>query len=548
VGYIVLTGLQAATMTGHNLTERGLTWVRDHYVRLLNGTFRRGVWVLGSVGVFFVATLVFIGPSVPFIFVPQTDGGTLQVNVRFPANTPIEVTNQAAGVLEAWLLKQPEINTVQALVGSGSASGSASSANILVQLVPVEQRASVFRLIPAYRKTLGAQLKGFENARASVSAGGGFRGQGTTVSYTLTAPDFNRLTAVNDRVIEYLQNNPAVADVASDLSNTTLENDFWPDNEKLSLFGIGANDVADTLQIFTSGVQASNVLVGGQSYPIQVMADPKFIVNTQSLQDLPVYSPTLSTSVNVRQLGSFHLSNAPIRMDRTNRIYSTVFDVNMAPGAPTDVVFLKQITDDMTAMGILTKGMGFGPEQHFSAGALASQLAVQGPLAFLLALFLAYLVMGAQFNSWRYPVYLLLPVPLALVGALWLIWVLGVGLDIFGLLGMLMLIGLSAKNAILYLDFVVERLGTMPFREALIESAQLRFRPIVMTTLTVLVISFPLIFGQGQGSEYGQKMGIVMLGGILSSAILTFFVVPTAFFLFERKRNEPFEPVFLPPG
>jgi HAE1 family hydrophobic/amphiphilic exporter-1 len=145
--------------------------------------------------------------------------------------------------------------------------------------------------------------------------------------------------------------------------------------------------------------------------------------------------------------------------------------------------------------------------------------------------------MGAQFNSWRYPVYLLLPVPLALVGALWFVYLSGSGLDIFGVLGMLMLIGLSAKNAIIYLNFVVERLDLMPLKDALVESARLRFRPIVMTTLTVLVISFPLIFNGGQGSEFGQKMGIVMLGGILSSAILTFFVVPAAFWLFERKRH-----------
>jgi HAE1 family hydrophobic/amphiphilic exporter-1 len=144
--------------------------------------------------------------------------------------------------------------------------------------------------------------------------------------------------------------------------------------------------------------------------------------------------------------------------------------------------------------------------------------------------------MAAQFNSWRYPVYLLLPVPLALVGALLLVYFMGGGLDIFGLMGLLMLLGLSAKNAILYLDFVVQRLGKMPFKDALMDAAKLRFRPIVMTTMTVLVISFPLIFGHGQGSEYGQRMGIVMFGGIMMSAVLTFFVVPAAFFLFERAR------------
>ena len=144
--------------------------------------------------------------------------------------------------------------------------------------------------------------------------------------------------------------------------------------------------------------------------------------------------------------------------------------------------------------------------------------------------------MAAQFNSWRYPIYLLLPVPLAIVGALVFVVLLGGGLDTFGLLGMLLLIGLSAKNAILYLDFVVERIGKMPLKEALIDSARLRFRPIIMTTLTVLVIAGPLVFGHGEGSEFGQRLGVVMFGGILTSAILTFFVVPAAFFLFERKR------------
>jgi len=125
---------------------------------------------------------------------------------------------------------------------------------------------------------------------------------------------------------------------------------------------------------------------------------------------------------------------------------------------------------------------------------------------------------------------------LSLGGALWVVFLNGSGLDVFGLLGMLMLIGLSAKNAILYLDFVVERIGKMPLEEALIESGGLRFRPIVMTTLTVLVTSFPLVFGSGQGSEFGRGLGLVTFGGILFSAVLTFFVVPAAFYLFERKR------------
>jgi HAE1 family hydrophobic/amphiphilic exporter-1 len=230
-----------------------------------------------------------------------------------------------------------------------------------------------------------------------------------------------------------------------------------------------------------------------------------------------------------------------VSISRHDRLYSGELTINMTPDAPPPLSLQNTIAGGLTTAGLLGNGLELSAGGRFSQTALAAQLATTGSLAFLLALFLAYLVMAAQFNSWRYPLYLLMPVPLAIVGALWLVFVEGGGLDIFGVMGMLMLIGLSAKNAILYLDFVVERIGKMPFAEALKEAARLRFRPIVMTTLTVLVISFPLILGHGEGAEFGQRLGIVMLGGILFSAVLTFFVVPAAFYLFERKRVQATE-------
>ena len=237
------------------------------------------------------------------------------------------------------------------------------------------------------------------------------------------------------------------------------------------------------------------------------------------------------------QLGSFTLNQAPTSMTRYNRIYYSQYTINLRPDAPPPLTVQNQLGQELQAKGVFTDDLQLTSNGSTGMAALAQQLQTQAPITFLLALFLAYLVMGAQFNSWRYPIYLLLPVPLALVGALFVVFLKGCGLDIFGLLGMLMLIGLSAKNAILYLDFVVERIGKMPFVDALVEAGSLRFRPIVMTTLTVLVTSFPLIFGHGQGSEFGQGLGIVTFGGILFSAVLTFFVVPAAFYTFEKKRQ-----------
>ena len=125
------------------------------------------------------------------------------------------------------------------------------------------------------------------------------------------------------------------------------------------------------------------------------------------------------------------------------------------------------------------------------------------------------------------------------MGALWTLNLFGVDLDVITVLGMVILLGLSTKNSILYLEFVTERARSLPLREALIEAAELRFRPILMTTLTVLVISIPLILGQGDGAEFRRGLGIVILGGVITSTLLTFFVVPSVFWQFERRRQTP---------
>ncbi len=529
-GRIVLSLLQSITTFLHGLTEAGLEWTRQAYARSLGRLLGRSGWVLIVAVVALGAVGVLIVPRIQVNFVPSTDAGTMSINLRMPQGTPTIVTNAIAGRLESWLLERPEVTTLQSTIGG--------NAQMLAQLVPVEKRASTSALSVTYRQELAALIRDQPSARVSVSGGGGFGGfgGGGGFSFNVVAADYNVLRDRNARILQVLQANPYVADVTSSLSDTTLENQFVPDAASLLGTGLTPTSVADTMRSYTSGTQAGNVVIGGLSYPIQVSADPTYISGGQSLLDLPVYSSMLQTSMPAGQLGAFVLKQAPTSISRYNRQYTGSLTLTLKPDAPPALALQNGITADLTKQGLLDDGVSITANSRYGQAALAGQLVGTGSTTFLLALFLAYLVMAAQFNSWRYPVYLLLPVPLALAGALLLVFAVGGGLDIFGLMGMLMLIGLSAKNAILYLDFVVERIGKMPFKDALIEAARLRFRPIVMTTLTVLVISFPLIFGRGQGSEFGQKMGVVMLGGIVFSAVLTFFVVPAAFYRFERKR------------
>ncbi len=535
LNYVIYMGyslFEAISGTLHDMTEFVVGLVRDLYVSSLKPMLKWSFLVLLVTVVSLGAAAFLLIPKIPFNFVPQSDNGTLSVYVRFPPGTPQSVALAASAKVEAFLLAQPEPAIIQITVGGGASAD--------VELVPIGSRPSVFQLTQSYRKALQPILKEIPSARVSVSAGGGQGGfSGTSLQLGMVCADFNLLASRNAAILGAIQDNEYVTDASSSLSDTNLQNDFIPDVDRLKGTGLTTQTIATTLQTYTTGVQASNVVIGGLAYPIMVKLDPATLSGGQSLLDLPIYSNTLQTSLQIGQLGRFLLNQTPVSLSRYNRQYTGTLTINLRPDAPSALEMQKLITADLASRGLLDNGLSISVNSRTSSAALATELVTTSPQLFLLALFLAYLVMAGQFNSWRYPIYLLLPVPLALIGALLIIFIVGGGIDIFGLMGMLMLIGLSSKNAILYLDFVVERMGTMPLEQALIEAAKLRFRPIMMTTITTLVISFPLILSAGQGAEFGKRMGIVMFGGIVFSAILTFFVVPAAFYLFERKRQKP---------
>jgi hydrophobic/amphiphilic exporter-1 (mainly G- bacteria), HAE1 family len=543
LGRLLLSFFQALTTTLHGWTEAALEWVREAYAKSLSGLLERSAVVLISTAGALALIVLLVLPRISFSFAPQSDNGSITVNVSMHNGTTLAATNVETGKLEGFLLQQPAVKTVQTVAGSAGVFtlgvNRPENTTMVVQLVPLSQRASVFDLMDKYRRGMGAILLHDDpSATLSVSAGGGPPGTGSTISLSLLSADQDLLQTRSAKIVQVLKNHAFVTNATSSMSDVSIERDFLPSEAKMAGTGISPGTIASLLQTYTSGTQAGNAQISGQSYPIVVQIDPTFLSGGQSLLNLPVFSPTTQSRLQVGQLGSLVLRQSPITVSRYNRLYTATLSIDLSKKAPPALTFQNTLTDELTRQGLLDSRVSLGSGGMFGAATLARELSVTGATAFLLALFLAYLVMAAQFNSWRYPVYLLLPVPLAIVGALVFVVLLGGELDVFGLLGVLLLIGLSAKNAILYLDFVVERVGKMPFKDALIDSARLRFRPIVMTTLTVLVIAGPLVFGHGEGSEFGRRLGVVMFGGILTSAVLTFFVVPAAFYMFERKRVE----------
>ncbi|WP_425146222.1 efflux RND transporter permease subunit [Deinococcus sp.] len=527
---ILLSLLEALTGTLSGWVASGLGAVRDAYARTLAGALRYSPAVLLGALAFLVVTLVLVIPAISFTFTPATDSGTLQARLRLPSGLSLKTNNQLVARLENFFLGQRSVQTVQASVSGGGSS-------LVITLKPIGQRQSLSALTPRWQMALRTLYPDYPSVRANVFSGGGFRGQGSQQSINLVATNFELLKARASKAVSVLETDSNVLSVSSGLGSSTLENRFVPNQNLLAGTGLSASSVAATLQTYASGTNAGNINLNGVTYPVQVSLDPKYLTDTASLLSLPIYSSTLQSNLSAGQLGSVVQGSSPTSIERNNRIYVLSLDYQPTTDTTLSAKALQaQIVSELTQAGVIDNLVTVGAPDSNGAFALGNQLGTLGLQSFGLSLLLVYLVMGAQFNSFRYPLYLLLPVPFAITGALLFTAVTGGSLDIFGVLGFLLLIGLSAKNAILYLEFVVEKMRELPFRDALIEASRLRFRPIVMTTLTVLIVSLPLLLNQGSGSEYGRSLSVIIMGGISVSALMTFFVVPAAFYLFERRR------------
>jgi len=522
-----------------HLTERGFSRLQQGYARLLDQLLSYNGWVLiGALLAFLSIFAIFA--KIPFNFTPKTDTGLLTVDLSLPPGTSLTTTNRLTRRLEDYLLHQPAVRYTLTTVGTAQnaavSNANANQAQILVRLKPKSERPSIFLLVPRYQAALKALLAKDPQAQLKVQADNGGPSGTSGLNLDLSAPSQSSLRKANQEVVDYLKSILWIHNVRSSEQETSLEEVFLPNPAALAGTGLTPQDVAQDLTIYNSGVTAAKVRQNGHEYDIVVQAAPQDRLSQGQLLSLPIYAPLLHSSLPLGSLGSFELQQAPSIINRTNEAYSAGITASLGPGAPGVFQAQNQVIQALKAKGVLNGEITLQPA---GASVFLGDLASLAPLAFGLALLLNYLVIAAQFNSFRYPIYILLPVPLALVGALWLTYLLGRGLDVISTLGVVMLIGLVTKNAILLLDFAVERAKQMPLREALVEAARLRLRPILMTTLTVLIISLPLILGGGSGAEFRRGLGVIILGGLLSSTLLTLFVVPSAFFRFERRRERP---------
>lgn len=543
-----LTALRAGTRLGwhvfgglfrllHETTDALVSRLREAYGRALTWMLGRSTAVLVAAGLM-VASAGAIFPFINFNFVSDIDAGQVAIRVDMPPGTPLDRTDAVAARLEAVARADADVRSVVTTVGSGGTFGSpnAQRATVQLELVPLAARSgSSFEVADRLRPRLQDALADVPEARVRVGADdGGVVPVGTGLQLVLESTDLALLEQRDRAARELMEDHPYLRNVSSSLEGSVAERVLVLNKAAVAGTGLTTNDIANTLRAYNVGVSAGTLRDAGEETPIVVKVDPALVRDEQTLLSLPIFASALQSFVTIGQLGRFEVQAAPVTIRRENQAYVANLSADLTPASPGQFQTRQEIERLLAQAGIVDDQVrittGLGPD-------LLGDLAFYGPIAFVLAIVLNYLVIASQFNSFRYPLYLLLPVPLALVGAFWLFFLTGSPLDVISVLGVVILIGLVTKNAILLLDVVVSQMERAETLEhALVRAGKLRLRPILMTALTVMIISVPLLLGVGEGTEFRQPLGLVILGGVVSSTFLTLFVVPSAFYRFERGR------------
>ncbi|HUX64964.1 efflux RND transporter permease subunit [Sulfuricella sp.] len=495
------------------------------YRYLLDKALRHRWWVVALTLATVVASSYFF-INVGKTFVPDEDEGRFLVNLRTPLGSSIEYTNSRLRMVEELLFRHKEIVTEFALIGLGSA-GQVNQGMVVVRMAPRgERKIKQQDVIPVIRKEL-AQIPGARAFAAPYPMIGGQRGE--PLQFVINGPNLDEVGRLANILQQTLSADPGLGRMDLDLQLDLPQLVLNPDRTRIASAGLTTQDVALALNMLSGGVDIAkyNDEPGdGQRYDIRVKAkDGEFRqpsdLNKVYLRSRDGSLVRLDTVANVKQ------TLGPAIIGRFDLQYAATFY-----GTPTiplgDAVNkVKTAAANVLPMGYSVKMIGQAEEFGKT---------VQNMIfAFSLAMVLLYMVLASQFNSFIQPFIIMVAQPLAIIGGVMALWLFNHTLNIYSMIGLVLLIGLVAKNSILLVDLTNQRRSEgKGIDEALSEACPIRMRPVLMTSMTVILALLPAALGLGAGAETNGPLAVAVIGGMITSTLLTLVVVPAVYSLVEH--------------
>ncbi len=488
----------------------------------------RHKWIVVAASVGALASCGPLAKRVPFSFVPDDDQARFEISLRAPEGTSMDETLLVADRIGKDVRRYQGVTRTIVTVGEGD-TAAGNEAKVYVYLSDPSQRRftqqqvmqrvrdEVLPKLPSSIRAVAGEVPEFSAGQSQAA-----------VQYAIVGPDIDRLRGATGAVVEGLSRSPSAVDVDTSMVEPRPEVSASIDRERAAAFGIQASAVADALRLFVGGVKATTFSEGGEQYDVRVRADARYRAEASSLGLVGVVAPS-GAVVPLSQLVRFDEASGPSRIDRYGRQRQLTIEANAKRGVGTSVVEgdIKRLFAEQKlppSYRLLPVG------RSKASGELASSFLMVVALGFVFM----YLILAAQFESWSQPVIILLSLPLTVPFALLSLLLLGQTLNLFSMLGLLVLFGVVKKNAILQIDHTNHlRAMGMPKREAILDANRDRLRPILMTTLAFVAGMVPLIFSRGIGAGKNQASSGIIVGGQILSLLLTLLAVPVAYDLFD---------------
>jgi HAE1 family hydrophobic/amphiphilic exporter-1 len=528
----------------HLCIEGFLNSIREDYGAALQKVLERKRWLLLCTTLLILGSVTLIPAGfIGAAFMPETDQGTLILNMELEPSATLYKTNMRVQEAEKILLTQPEVEKVFSSIGfvSGSVSGAANNANLAELTLTLKDKKDRSMSAEAFERHILQELNEnitgvrFSTSTASITGGA----DEAPIAIAVKGVELGNVRRVAEAYQKVVEQVPGTQFVKLSVRDRKTEIAIRLNREKMSLLGLDANMVGATLQNSFSGNGKSQFKQAGNSYNIMVRLDKFNRSDIEDVRNQPVINSEGQT-ILLRQFAEVTEAPGETTLQRINRLNAIVVQSGVT-GRPTGTV-----SSDIKAKaasvkipdGISIEYLGETQNQDNAFGSLV--------MALITAFLLVYLIMVALYENLLYPFVVLFSIPVALVGAFPALALTMETLNIFTITGMIMLLGLVSKNAILIVDLTNQlKAEGRPVKEALIEAGKERLRPIMMTTLAMIFGMLPIAMATGDASEIKSGMAWVIIGGLTSSMILTLFVVPGVYLIadnlqtFLRQRKVP---------
>ena len=531
---LTLTPMMCAKLLKPATTEKSQPdWVE----RLIGGYSRWLTWVLGHQTLTLLVAVVTLGLTVvlylavPKGFFPVQDTGVIQGISEAPQSISFRAMSERQQSLSRVILADPAVASLSSYIGVDGDNVTLNSGRLLINLKPHAERdvtASqiIDRLRPELAKLPGIELYMQPVQDLSIED----RVSRTQFQFSLESPDGELLQEWTPRLVAALRERPELTDVASDLQSDGLQIYLDIDRDAAARLGIGISAITDALYDAFGQRQISTIFTQASQYRVVLEAEAGNRIGPQALEQLFVQSEG-GTPVRLSSLATLEQRSAPLLINHIGQFPAVTLSFNLADGVSLGKAV--EVIEGVEA----EIGLPAGIQSRFQGAAEAFRASLSSTLLLILAAVVTmYIVLGVLYESYIHPITILSTLPSAAVGALLALLLTGNDLGLIAIIGIILLIGIVKKNAIMMIDFALEaeRHQGMSPRDAIYRAALLRFRPILMTTLAALFGAVPLMLATGSGAELRQPLGLVLVGGLLVSQLLTLFTTPVIYLFFDR--------------